>query len=182
MDYNPFKSETRNKYRKHGAYHWDWYKNKKSYRDGVNIVKEWITEKNALDVGAGDGLIAHVLGIRGVDIDRDGIVAALTMNMVVDFGDAINLPYKDEEFDAVLMYDVLEHLEFPLKALAEARRVLKIHLYVVVPSHEGDFVTTENGLKEMIENTGFVLEGKVFSRGVNGSQRQRQFFAKFKKI
>src|SRR3990167_5535557 len=122
MNYNPFKSDTRNKYRKHLAYHWQWYEWKQSYIEGVNYLKEWITEKNVLEVGAGDGLIVHVLGIRGVDIDRSGIAAAKTRGVDIDFGDACNLPYKDEEFDAVLMYDTLEHIEFPLKALAEARR------------------------------------------------------------
>ena len=177
MNYNPFKSDTRNKYKQLGAYHWQWYYGKTSYIEGINLLKEWIVEKNVLDVGAGDGLIAHVLGIRGVDIDRDGIAAAKSMGMVVDFGDAINLPYKDEEFDAVLMHDVFEHLEFPLKALAEARRVLKSCLYIAVPHKEGDFYTDETKLKEMVEGVGFVLDGKVLVRN-----KKKQFFAKFKKI
>lgn len=177
MNYNPFRSETRNKYKRNGAYHWNWYETKQSYREGVDFLKEWITEKNVLDVGAGDGLIAHVLGIRGVDIDLDGIAAAKSRGVVVEFGDAANLPYNDEEFDAVVMYDVLEHLEFPLKALAEERRVLKSHLYVVVPNKEGEFRTDAVKLKEMVEKIGFSLVGEVMVRNNN-----KQFFAKFKKI
>ncbi len=179
MKYNPFKSDVRNKYKKHGAYHWEWYENKPSYREGVDFLKKLIVEKNVLDVGAGDGLIAHVLGIRGVDIDKDGIAAAKSMGAVVDFGDAVNLPYKDEEFDAVLMYDTVEHLELPIQAFIEAKRVLKTHLYIVVPNIEGDFVTDESKLKEMVEGVGFQLSGDIIVKKVRNG---KQFFAKFKKI
>ena len=40
-------------------------------------------------------------------------------------GDAHNLPFKDDSFDTAVMGDILEHLEDPLKALREARRVAK---------------------------------------------------------
>lgn len=179
IKYNPFKTDIRNKYLKHGAYHWVWYKRKLSYREGVDYLKEWIKEKNVLDVGAGDGLIPHILNIRGVDIDRDGIAAAKSKGVIVDYGDAANLPYKDEEFDAVLMYDTLEHLEHPIESLKEARRVSKFCLYIVVPSTEGAFRTNEKKLTDTVVSVGFKLENEIYSRKVRGIE---QYFAKFIKI
>jgi len=40
-------------------------------------------------------------------------------------GDASNLMFKDESFDAVLLSEVLEHVPFPMKVLEEVRRILK---------------------------------------------------------
>ena len=47
-------------------------------------------------------------------------------------GDAYNLPFDDNSFEAVTMIDVLEHFSEPLKALAEARRVAPV-LYINTP-------------------------------------------------
>ena len=64
------------KYDKYGAYHWHWYQYKKTYIDHVNKVKDWIKEKNVLDVGAGDGLITSILGARGIDNEPAGVKLA----------------------------------------------------------------------------------------------------------
>jgi ubiquinone/menaquinone biosynthesis C-methylase UbiE len=41
-------------------------------------------------------------------------------------GDALNLPFKDESFDIVTAFEVIEHLYDPQKALGEIRRILKM--------------------------------------------------------
>ena len=40
--------------------------------------------------------------------------------------DTHNLPLKADLFDKVFLYDVIEHLGFPLKALLEIKRILKL--------------------------------------------------------
>src|SRR3989338_6793289 len=125
------------KYKKFGAYHWKQYEDKNTkYFRHANRVKEWIQEKNALDIGAGDGKITHLLGIKGVDKEPEAVRLAQEMGADVVLGDAYNLDCKNEEFDAVFLGDVLEHIEFPRKALKEARRILKDYLYIASPEKE----------------------------------------------
>lgn len=80
------------------------------------------------------------------------------------FGTAYNIPVDDEEFDTILCSAVLEHLEEPKKAIAEAYRVLKKGGYAIytVPLfwhlHEEPrdfFRYTKYGLKYLFEKNGF---------------------------
>jgi len=106
---------------------------------------------SVLEVGCGAGMFAlaikkHLpaLSVCGCDIDERAINLAKERETRVDFrfGDVYKLPYESASFDAVVSFDVLEHLEEPNKALDEVRRVLKagglFHLYVPC---EGDVYT-----------------------------------------
>jgi len=82
------------------------------------------------------------------------------------FGTAYNIPVDSDSFDTILCTDVLEHLEEPQKALAEAYRVLKAGGYAIytVPFfwhlHEEprDFYRyTKYGLRYVFESAGFCV-------------------------
>lgn len=74
-----------------------------------------------LDLGCGRGefrqICAHT-GMEYVGIDYQSDEATL-------LGDAHALPFRDESFDFVISFAVLEHLRSPLVAMREAVRVLK---------------------------------------------------------
>lgn len=171
------------KYRYYGGYHWRWYGTRLTYTRHVDFLKRWVKEKNTIDIGAGDGLITSMLGIRGIDNSPHGVNAARKMGVEIDLGDAYALPYYDEEFDSALMSDTIEHFSDPKKALGQARRVIKKFLYVNIPAkekftepdHYGSW-TPEEFVKE-VESTGFIL--------VDGPRlkidRNRYYF-KFKKV
>jgi 2-polyprenyl-6-hydroxyphenyl methylase / 3-demethylubiquinone-9 3-methyltransferase len=88
-----------------------------------------------LDVGCGGGLLANPLaadGYRVKGIDRSGpsLAAARTRvpagaDAAYAVGDALALGEPPESYDAVLMMDLLEHLDEPARAVAEAARSLK---------------------------------------------------------
>jgi ubiquinone/menaquinone biosynthesis C-methylase UbiE len=87
-----------------------------------------------LEVGCGAGGMAKAikyyrpdLDVVGIDISKKAINQARKDPSGVKFscGDAYKIPFKDKSFDAVLMFDLLEHLDDPLKSLLEIRRVLK---------------------------------------------------------
>lgn len=173
-----------NKYHKHGAYHWRKYDDKHTkYRRHADRVKAWIEEKNVLDMGAGDGKITHLLGIRGVDNEPEAVRLAKEMGADVILGDVNNLDYQDEEFDSVFMGDTLEHIKFPRIALKEARRVLKKYFYIASPEkntsnsryHYKEWTPEE--LKELIESEGFRLEGEILV-----VPKDKRIYGKFKKI
>ena len=96
--------------------------------DLVNI------QGRVLEVGCGAGGMAKAikfyrpdLDVSGIDISKKAINQARKDSSGVKFsqGNAYKLPFKDKSFDAVLMFDLLEHLDDPLKSLLEIRRVLK---------------------------------------------------------
>jgi len=157
------------KYEKFGAYHWKQYKDLPKYKSHADRVKEWVKEKNVLDIGAGDGLITSLVGAKGIEYEAEGVRLAQEKGVDVIQGDAYALPYPDNSFEAVMMIDVLEHFDNPQKALQEARRVAPI-LYVNTPPKKDDGTLTDKfhvqewspaGLVTMVEAEGYLLEGAV---------------------
>lgn len=102
----------------------------------VNYLKRWVGEKNTIDIGAGDGLVAHTLGIRGIESNPLAVKLASEQGVTVDLGDIYNLPYKNENFESALMADTLEHIRSTSKVLSEVHRVIKNYLYITLPSEE----------------------------------------------
>jgi ubiquinone/menaquinone biosynthesis C-methylase UbiE len=89
-----------------------------------------------LDVGTGPGFVAFLLAelekkVIGIDLSEDMIQIAnrnasdLGFNVDFRVGDAENLPFEDESFDAVVNRYVLWTLPNPERAMHEWRRVLK---------------------------------------------------------
>jgi SAM-dependent methyltransferase len=111
------------------------------YARFVDFVEAGLRTKPAkiLDSGCGVGWSTHALRERGhdavgLDLHRD----ALEADVPYIVGDVTALPFGDESFDAVTMYQVLEHVADPRRALAEAARVLRRggRLIVVGPNLE----------------------------------------------
>ena len=90
-----------------------------------------------LDIGCGRGQILKLLGTRanravGVDIDSDATRLARTELMLAGLpncslrsGDMYRLPFNDADFDTIILDDVIADAKHPVRALTEARRVLK---------------------------------------------------------
>ena len=170
------------KYKDFKDYHWKEYASKNNYYDHVEYLKKWIKEKNGLEVGCGDGLIAYELGFKGIDVEETGISLAKEHGVDAEVGTAYELE-KYGMFDTVLLADTLEHLEFPDKALKEISKITKV-LYVVVPNQTNveEFAYTkwnqesltkfmsENGWKEISQDIqSFVPEGepKIYGKYEN---------------
>ncbi|MGQ0542149.1 MAG: class I SAM-dependent methyltransferase [Blastocatellia bacterium] len=86
--------------------------------------------KNLLVVGCGAGMEAAILAQRldakvtGIDLrgEFDPIAA---QHCELRIADATELEFENESFDFVFSYHALEHINDPVKALLEIRRVLK---------------------------------------------------------
>ncbi len=92
-----------------------------------------------LDVGCGLGLhLAHLRerGLLCQGLEAGPIMARLAATRLgsqveIDQGDAHDLPYEDNSFDAVVMVNSLEFMERPAQALAEAVRVAGSRLALI---------------------------------------------------
>ncbi len=86
--------------------------------------------KKILDIGCGNGRMGSFFvehnDVYGIDFSAKAVKEAKKKGIKAQTGDvASGLPFHDEEFDIILITDVLEHVFDPLGLLQEAKRVLK---------------------------------------------------------
>jgi SAM-dependent methyltransferase len=117
-----------------------------------------IENRNAriLDLGCGTGISTRQVAekggvVIGCDVDEQMINEAKQSNDGLEYlvAKAENLPFGDEEFDAVTTFSAF-HWFANEKALSEIKRVLKLRgtFYVVNKNDTGDF---KKGYKEIIK-------------------------------
>lgn len=112
-------------------------------------IFKWLTFNNKstiLEIGSGGGYaIDHINKTKNIYIPMDipiinleGIKSRTEKTIFPISGDAYKLPFKDNCFNAIIVSEVLEHLEDPLTALNEMSRVLikKGLLVISVPYKE----------------------------------------------
>lgn len=116
-------------------------------------------DKHVLDAGCGVGYGSAYLGeaarsVVGVDVSSEAIEYARTRygggNVEFAVGDLQQLERADAEFDAVVAFEVIEHLLRPERFVGEARRLLKEDgvLVVSTPRSEAGSSRPENPFHE----------------------------------
>lgn len=109
---------------------------------------------DVLDCACGEGYGTHLLAATarsatGVDVDADSVAHARTRygGDGVEFiqADALDLPFDDGRFDAVVSFETLEHLAEHDALLAEFRRVLKPGGFVVLSSPDRKTYSDDSG-------------------------------------
>ena len=104
------------------------------YREKMRAIHH-VTPDDAigtvLEIGGGRGGLTHLLfpaaRIVNIDLDRSYGSAPCNREPGMSFvcGDATALPFADARFDAVTMFDLIEHVPDDSRAMAEALRVLR---------------------------------------------------------
>lgn len=148
---------------------------------------------DVLDVGAGDGAIAEMLSPRakswtGIDASAQMVEAARRRLPALTFelGDAHDLPFRDHQFDDVLLFNVLPSATHPSKVLAECARVLRKGgraAIITLDAHDHLDVTSAYGhlhagfkpsaLRKLIDKSGL----EVDSCEVTSRERRAPHFA-----
>jgi 2-polyprenyl-3-methyl-5-hydroxy-6-metoxy-1,4-benzoquinol methylase len=99
--------------------------------------------KSILDVGAGEGFTLEALrknkiakNLEGIEYMDDALALAKKLHpeVMIKKGDIYKLPYKANSFDLIICTEVLEHLEYPDKAIDELKRVTKKYIIISVPN------------------------------------------------
>lgn len=95
-------------------------------------------DSRVLDIGCGDGLLAHFILQQRPDLDLRGIDVLVReqTHIPVDGFDGRAIPYADASFDVVIFVDVLHHTEDPMLLLREAARVAGTA--IVIKDHTRD--------------------------------------------
>jgi 2-polyprenyl-3-methyl-5-hydroxy-6-metoxy-1,4-benzoquinol methylase len=112
-------------------------------------IAERCHPKDVLDIGCGEGFIIRCLSMKfdckiaGCDVNKEAITFAKRLNpqAAVFAADIHSLPVSDEkQHNLVICCEVLEHLDRPLTALREIKRVSS-HLCIISVPHEPFFST-----------------------------------------
>ena len=94
---------------------------------------------NVIDLGAGDCSCSNYMAKRGCKVTAVDIDFQSTRNSNIDChaGSIVKLPFPDKSFSAILASHCIEHLNNPLSALLEWRRILTDDgiLCAIVPPH-----------------------------------------------
>lgn len=105
----------------------------RAYDMALEVARELPREARVLDVGCGNGFIAHhltaMLGVKVIGID-----VATEADAPIEYlrYDGMRFPVSDQSFDAVLLCYVLHHAQDFRVVLSEVRRVLREGGLVVV--------------------------------------------------
>jgi len=100
-----------------------------------HFAQQFCKDKEVLEVACGGGMGLGYLAkvakkVVGGDLDRNILKNPLEYykerdNIEIREFDAQNLPYEDNGFDVVILFEAIYYLEKPEKLVSEARRVLK---------------------------------------------------------
>jgi SAM-dependent methyltransferase len=134
-----------------------------------------IAEGDILDVGAGEQKIRDFLPAFSpyISLDYYQTAAEWYKTRPTIFGDAHALPLASDQFDTVILLDVMEHLRHPIVSLAEIGRVLRpngkliLQVPFLYPLHDMPFDFrrwTESGLRATATQAGFAI-AEITSQG-----------------
>lgn len=103
---------------------------------------DFIENGSVIDLGCGDGAFLDLLKGRGI-MAEGADISEIAVKKSGDKGhktvllkheDEGRLPFQDNQFDNVVLLDVLEHLYDPEKFLREAVRICKLNMIISVPN------------------------------------------------
>jgi len=116
-----------------------WYEHMHRYVLAADLVEG----RTVLDAACGEGYGAHILArkalaVTGIDSSQEAILHAGSRyaeeNLAFEVADCRQLPFGDGQFDCIVSFETLEHLEQQEDMLREFRRVLSAEGFLLISS------------------------------------------------
>jgi len=117
------------------------------------MASAWCLDKRTLDAACGEGygsalLAGSASSVEGIDISSQAVSHAQKRyadleNLRFQLADCTSLPFGDNEFDRVVSFETLEHLEAQEQLLSEFRRVLKPDGFLILSSPDKAIYTDQ---------------------------------------
>jgi len=103
-----------------------------------NVVENIKNGEKILEIGVGNKTLSNLLKNIGYKVKTIDILPELKPDVI---GDVRKLPFDDNEFQAVLCYEVLEHLPYKdfIIALSELDRVSQKFVFISLPYWNASF-------------------------------------------
>lgn len=151
-------------------------------RQSLRAIAHLKPGSKVMELGCGAGqFIREIKALRpdlecyGSDISSHAVALAKQSNdgVIYDLSSDTKVPYADSYFDAVLIFDVLEHVFDPSAIMAEVKRALKTGgiFYAFVPC-EGDMFSFWNFLRTVRIGTDLT---KMYAGHINRFSRAELF-------
>jgi SAM-dependent methyltransferase len=112
----------------------------------VNVSKK----QKILDAGASDGLFLYPFDGELVGLNIEWVCAKRigAEGFTGVKGDITKMPFDSDYFDAVFCFEVIEHLEDPIRTVRELCRVSKKHVFLSTPYSSHTRIEVFNSEKE----------------------------------
>jgi 2-polyprenyl-3-methyl-5-hydroxy-6-metoxy-1,4-benzoquinol methylase len=147
--------------------------NRYAFKKYISFIKKYLVSNGIfLDVGCGGGRVLELIKrskLRGIGIDVSNIFIKACISKGLDsvLFDGKKIPFKNESFDMVGSFNVLEHVDNPDLFLNEQVRVLKENGYLIIVcpnflSISNSFHWHTKGITKKISNL-FMIIMKIFS-------------------
>lgn len=125
----------------------------------INDLLSEMSNPKIIDIGAGTGKYSITLSSKGYDVTaveliKHNLMTLKAKNSTVKAyqGNAIDLSrFKDNSFDIVLLFGPLYHLinkEDKVKALMEAKRIVKNNGYILVSYYMNEYAIITHGFRD----------------------------------
>jgi 2-polyprenyl-3-methyl-5-hydroxy-6-metoxy-1,4-benzoquinol methylase len=106
-------------------------------KDGVMFLRGDTDGKKLLEVGCGNGEALKSMAdkgwnVEGIDFDLNAVIQANSLALSVKHGTLADQNYSADNFDAIYLSHVLEHLPDPKDFLRECHRILKNNAKLVI--------------------------------------------------
>jgi len=114
-----------------------WFHEHHIHRRRIRVLADRICElvppdASLLDVGCGDGQLAALVQKRRPDVNIRGLDVLVRDDTAIEVDpfDGINIPYEDDQFDVVMLVDVLHHADSASDLLRQCARAAKSHILI----------------------------------------------------